>query len=88
MDKIKQLRGVTFNYKHDTENSISTLSNEIETIEELGATPEISQQIAEEQSRKRIGLVAQEVEQVFPEVIRTSIAERKVSCMEIWSDTD
>lgn len=77
MDKIKQLRGVTFNYKHDTENSISTLSNEIETIEELGATPEISQQIAEEQSRKRIGLVAQEVEQVFPEVIRTSYSGTK-----------
>lgn len=77
MDKIKQLRGVTFNYKHDTENSISTLSNEIETVEELGATPEISQQIAEEQSRKRIGLVAQEVEQVFPEVIRTSYSGTK-----------
>lgn len=71
LNKIKSLRGVSFNYKEDNEPALLSAEEEIVEVP-LGATPEISQQIANEKQRKRIGLVAQEVETVFPEVVRTS----------------
>lgn len=74
MDKIRRLHGVSFDYKNETpaENRSALSRNETELDLPMGATPEISRQILEEKSRKRIGLLAQEVERVFPEVIRTS----------------
>lgn len=73
LNKISLLRGVTFDYKDNSPEllSESAVSNGgEETL--LGATPQISSQIVSEKSRKRIGLVAQEVEAIFPEVVRTS----------------
>lgn len=74
--KLSLLRGVTFDYKDNSpellsKSSKSGASDQSEEIS-LGATPEISSRIKAENSRKRIGLVAQEVEAVFPEVVRTS----------------
>lgn len=43
----------------------------------MGETPEIREQIAEERTRKRLGLIAQEVEKVFPEVVRTQFDGKK-----------
>lgn len=74
MSKIRRLHGVTFDYLNESPmGSRSALAAE-EAVQELpmGATPEISRQIQEEKSRKRIGLLAQEVERVFPEAVRTS----------------
>lgn len=74
MNKIRSLHGVSFNYKDESQNdrqrSVSAINGEDEV--QLGATPEISRKITEEKNRKRIGLIAQDVEKVFPEAVRTS----------------
>lgn len=69
---LGQLRSVSFNYKNE-QKGVSAKSKSASDALQVpqGATPEISRQIAEEQGRKRIGLIAQEVEQVFPEAVRT-----------------
>jgi hypothetical protein len=74
LDKIMQLRGVTY-YLNPTEtgekSEEKTLSEE--EIYELikKRTPEIFKQMREEKFRQHMGVVAQEVEKVIPEVVRT-----------------
>ncbi len=70
LSKLKTLRSVSFNYKNDVAHNMAKAKNTDDVMPQ-GATPEIRRQIAEEQNRKRIGLIAQEVEKVFPEVVRT-----------------
>lgn len=66
LPKIKALRGVVFDYKSDKdETSASTLSRS------AASSDPIAQQREQEKDRKRIGLIAQEVEKVLPEVVRT-----------------
>lgn len=74
MSRIRRLHGVTFDYKDEPSVQTRSALSADETAPEFseGATPEISRQIREEKSRKRIGLLAQEVERVFPEAVRTS----------------
>lgn len=69
LEKIKHLQGVSFHYKADLEN--------IGNTPVMAATPEIREQISKEQTRKRLGLIAQEVEKVFPEVVRTQYDGKK-----------
>lgn len=86
MTAISALRGVSFNYKEaktSANTSVRTLSSKKTSVEAVtegsedqegtGETisPEIQAQIEKEKSRKRIGLIAQEVEKVVPEVVRT-----------------
>lgn len=61
LDKIKALNGVTFNYKLEGEEPVSGRS----------ATSVTDTQMDNESQRKRIGLIAQDVERVYPEVVRT-----------------
>lgn len=78
--KLGQLRGVTFNYKDELYSPVMTTSdgdNVDSTLILLGKTPEISAQILDEKSRKRIGLIAQEFESIFPEVVRTQYDGKK-----------
>ena len=63
--KIKRLHGISYRFK-DEATSQSLPPNTVQ-----GATTEISRKMTEERNCKRIGLVAQEVETVFPEVVRT-----------------
>lgn len=78
LGKITSLRGVTYYFKDDLPSAVSAFTTDgkaaklNETELPLGATPEISRQIALEKQRKHIGLIAQEVERVFPEVVRTT----------------
>ena len=64
--KIKRLHGISYRFKDE-----KTATQDLTTNTAQGATTEISRKIAEERNCKRIGLVAQEVETVFPEVVRT-----------------
>jgi len=69
LEKLKQLQGVSFNYKADLEDA--------DKLPAMGNTPEIREQIAKERTRKRLGLIAQEVEKVFPEAVRTQFDGKK-----------
>ena len=76
LQKLRELRGISFNYKNELNlNSgikTSSLKEQTDSIYlPEGVTPEITAQMRDELNRKRIGLIAQEVEQVFPEVVRT-----------------
>lgn len=85
LDKITALRGVRFDYtapdsgapRPATRSFSSAASgrdpaagaDEMAWDEEVD--PQVQQQIEQEKNRQRIGLIAQEVEQVLPEVVRT-----------------
>lgn len=57
LQKIKSLRGVTYNYKP--------------AIEESKSLPSAASPKQNDVPKKRIGFIAQEVEKIFPEVVRT-----------------
>ena len=84
--KIKQLRGVTyerlsmeeearfFNIPIEEVDKMKELAAEKEKLQEemeKGISPEIQTKMAAEKNRKEMGVVAQEVEKVIPEVVRT-----------------
>lgn len=76
LSKLKSVQGITY---HDVEVSADSPTRSVRRPEEKSelnsidsaTTAMIDSQIEEEQNRKRFGLVAQELEQVFPEVVRT-----------------
>lgn len=77
MDAISSLRGVSFDYASSPNSGTRRFAptsaigdSTLMTI--YGAqTTEIARQMQSEESRKRIGLIAQEVEAVLPDVVRT-----------------
>ena len=69
MDRISALRGVSFRYKPGVEQPVSAVSNE--NGHDGYASADVKRQIEEENTRERIGFIAQEVESVVPEVVRT-----------------
>jgi len=76
LEKVLQLRGVTFQMNFPkTGGEEKELSDE-EAYQSMKnrtpeMTPEIFKQIQEEKSRNEMGVIAQEVEKVIPEVVRT-----------------
>ena len=89
LDKIKQLRGVTYDRLSFEEEAkfFNIPMEEVSKMKELAAeaekeklqeeaekniSPEILAKIAAEKDRKEMGVVAQEVEKVIPEVVRTN----------------
>lgn len=73
LEKIMQLRGVTYQDNLFTDQAKAILKETYEKAKEKNPeiTSETFRQIQSEKSRKRMGVVAQEVEKVIPEVIRT-----------------
>lgn len=69
MDRISALRGVSFRYKPGEEQPVSAVANE--NSHAGYASSDIKRQIEAENARERIGFIAQEVEIVVPEVVRT-----------------
>lgn len=69
MDRISALRGVSFRYKPGGEQPVSAVANE--NGHAGYASADIKRQIEAENARERIGFIAQEVESVVPEVVRT-----------------
>jgi hypothetical protein len=65
LGKVRQLRGVTFDL-----NRTKTVREEVNDTA-LHISPDVRKQMKEETSRKRVGVVAQEVESVMPELVRT-----------------
>lgn len=69
MDRINALRGVSFHYK-SAEKAV-TLASPINDTVNRYISEDVKRQIEKEESRARIGFIAQEVENVVPEVVRT-----------------
>ncbi|NDW08128.1 tail fiber domain-containing protein [Dysgonomonas sp. 520] len=91
LEKVMQLRGVTFNSQF-TDNQEIKIQDMEEYRKKEGqseiinfkSTSELVQQINLEKKRKHMGVVAQEVEKVVPEVVRTSYDGKKaVSYVEL-----
>jgi len=73
LNKVMLLQGVRFDYiSSDDDNSLS-LDDVFESAKKRTPTltREIFDQIQQEKSRKRMGVIAQDVEEVFPELVRT-----------------
>ena len=72
LDKVIQLQGVSFNYNSLEEGDSDTGSLfEYAKKRTPELTREIFDQIQQEKSRKRIGVIAQDVEKILPELVRT-----------------
>lgn len=69
MERISALRGVSFRYK-SAEKAVALAGNASDTTGGY-LSEDIKRQVKEEEGRARIGFIAQEVEAVVPEVIRT-----------------
>ena len=72
LDKVMQLRGVTFESEFDLEDNLE-LSDFVAENEQTNMTQKLVTQMNSERSRKHMGVVAQEVEEVVPEVVRTTL---------------
>lgn len=74
LNKLQSLQGVSFNYKDNTdggkEDSVSTRAAKLGPNAKMS---DIQRQIESEKTRKRIGLIAQDVEKIYPEVVRTQV---------------
>lgn len=72
MEAISALRGVSFDYASKPATRANNVMSDSALMKAYGAeTVEIARQMQSEESRKRIGLIAQEVESVLPDVVRT-----------------
>ena len=81
LSKVLQLRGVTFESIYAHKEPLKLDENELKRNDLLKST---ATQINKELSRKRIGVVAQEVEQIVPEAVRTNQNGKKaVSYVEL-----
>lgn len=72
LDKVMQLRGVTFESEFDLKDNLE-LSDFVAENEQTNMTQKLVTQMNSERSRKHMGVVAQEVEEVVPEVVRTTL---------------
>ena len=76
LNTIKQMRGVTYKVKEQTDEVAiaSTLQNDIssDTLSAQSPVPvEIVNKIKAEKKRKKAGFIAQELEEIFPEAVYT-----------------
>lgn len=72
LDKVMQLRGVTFESEFDLKDNLE-LSDFVAENEQTNMTQKLVTQMNSERSRKHMGVIAQEVEEVVPEVVRTTL---------------
>ncbi len=74
LNKIQSLHGVSFDYKEsDNTNVNDSVNTRATTLSSNTSMSDIQRQMELEKSRKRIGLIAQDVEKVYPEAVRTQI---------------
>jgi len=73
LDKVIQLQGISFDYISSDDDDSLSLDDVFESAKKRtpALTREIFDQIQQEKSRKRMGVVAQDVEKVLPELVRT-----------------
>ena len=75
LDKVMKLRGISFDMNFPEEENENPLPLDSMFESAKKRTPELTReifdQIQQEKSRKRIGVIAQEVEKVLPELVRT-----------------
>ena len=77
LNKIRQMRGVTYKLKEQAEETVATantLQNDVssDTLSSQSPVPvEIVNKIKAEKKRKKSGFIAQELEEIFPEAVYT-----------------
>ena len=78
LNKIKQIRGVTYKLKEQVEETAptaNTLQSDVSSRDTLSAQSpvpvEIVNKIKAEKKRKKSGFIAQELEEIFPEAVYT-----------------
>ena len=75
LEKVMQLQGISFNYNFPEMDDIKNVDLESLFENSKQRTPELTReifdQIQKEKSRKQLGVIAQEVEKVLPELVRT-----------------
>ena len=72
LDKVMQLRGVTFESEFDLKDNLE-LSDFVAENEQTNMRKNLVTDLNSERSRLHMGVVAQEVEEVVPEVVRTTL---------------
>lgn len=65
IEKIKQIKGITYNLKNDSENQITPLKEEVQREENTDNLPD------EQEKKRSAGVFAQDIEKVLPEAVRT-----------------
>ncbi len=74
LDKIRNIRGITFESTIGTDDQRASLT--IDTLKSQ-VSSEVTSRMNAEKNRRRVGVIAQEVEAVLPEAVRTTVDGKK-----------
>jgi len=72
LEKVMNLRGVIFDSKLESSDELPVMNRNVSDSVSTAISPVLIKQLNVEKKRKHMGVVAQEVEEIVPEVVRTT----------------